>query len=116
MLQALPPWLQDYVRGFADARPHRVVAPDAQGFYSVMSELLAHNRQIRDRAVLPPVYFSCSPRRDELGGISGTFGLPCFKRAPYQGGALGITLEALPAYIYIQVGRLDGWLVSWSVC
>ena len=49
LVQALPPRLQDYVRGLEDTKPHRIVAPDAQGFYSVMAEPLGHNRQIVER-------------------------------------------------------------------
>ena len=50
LLANLPLRLQDYVRGLIETRPHRIIAPDAQDFYSVMSEPLAYNHQIRDRA------------------------------------------------------------------
>ena len=46
LVHGLPPRLRDYVEGFAETLPHRIVQPNDLGFYSVMAEPLTHNRQI----------------------------------------------------------------------
>lgn len=44
--QKLHPRLRDYVQAMRETRPHRIVKPEVQDFFSSMTEPLAHNRQI----------------------------------------------------------------------
>ena len=92
LLEALTPRLQDYVRGLAEARAHRLVAPDTQGFYSALAEPLAFNRQIRDPAAEAPACFSPAVLDTPTG--RGWRYLRDLRRAVLQGDALGSDVRA----------------------
>mgnify|MGYP001809911800 CR=1 FL=1 len=63
LLQSVPSArLADYVRAFQSAKPHRVVRPKDQGFYSVLAEPLYHNPLIAQAHLTSTSFTSATAR------------------------------------------------------